>query len=69
MVAETFTAPLYAPLADKFGRRTVLIPTLFGWGAFALAFGFATGPTMAVFWRGCRELHSAVPAEITSCTR
>lgn len=55
MVTEAFAVPLYAPLADKYGRRTVLIPILLLWGIFALAFGFATTPWNAVVLRGCCE--------------
>jgi MFS family permease len=55
MVTESFVAPLYAPLADKYGRRTVLIPLLVLWGLFALGFGFATSPWGAVIWRACCE--------------
>lgn len=58
MVTESIAAPIYAPLADRFGRRVVLIPVLAMWGVFALGFGFANTPLMAVFLRGCCRSHA-----------
>lgn len=56
MVTEALAAPLYAPLADRFGRRPVFIPLVFMWGVFALAFGFASSPWGVVFYRAALGL-------------
>lgn len=56
MVTESVAAPLYAPLADRLGRRTVFVPLVGLWGAFSVAFGFAQSPWGAIFFRACCEL-------------
>jgi MFS family permease len=55
MVTESLAAPMYAPLADRYGRRTVLIPILVMWGVSALSFGFVWSPGSAVFLRAACE--------------
>lgn len=52
MVTESIAAPLYAPLADRFGRRTVFVPLVGLWGVSALIFGFAHSPWSTVVLRG-----------------
>ncbi|KAL1413255.1 DNA ligase (ATP) [Vanrija albida] len=51
MVTEAITAPMYAPLADRYGRRAVFIPLVALWGVFSLAFGFASNAVTAVLMR------------------
>ena len=55
MVAEACSAPFYAPLADKVGRRPVFITLLALWAIGGVAFGFCTTVWTAVLmrtWRG-----------------
>ncbi|KAL7418720.1 hypothetical protein Q5752_006403 [Cryptotrichosporon argae] len=56
MVTEAVSAPLYAPVADRLGRKPVFVPILALWGIFATAFGFASGPWSTVVLRGCLGL-------------
>jgi MFS family permease len=52
MVAEAISAPLYAPLADRIGRRPIIIFLLFLWGFFAVGFGLVQNVWSAVLVRG-----------------
>lgn len=54
MAAEGITAPMYAPLSDKIGRRPIIITLLFFWGIFAIGFGLVGSVWAAVIMRGCR---------------
>lgn len=56
MVTEAISAPIYAPLADRYGRRPVFILLVFLWGVFALAFGYASGPWEVVLFRAALGL-------------
>lgn len=55
MCCEAITAPIYAPLADRLGRRPVFLGCLFFWGIFAVCFGFVQSVGMAIVMRGCCE--------------
>jgi MFS family permease len=55
MVCEAFTAPLYAPLADRLGRRPVLLVCLLFWGVFAVCFGLVQSVWATIVMRGTRE--------------
>ncbi|TXT16068.1 hypothetical protein VHUM_00571 [Vanrija humicola] len=48
MVTEAVTAPMYAPLADRYGRRAVFVPLVALWAVLALAFGFVKSAVSAV---------------------
>ncbi|RSH81462.1 hypothetical protein EHS25_006819 [Saitozyma podzolica] len=52
MVCEAFTAPLYAPLADRLGRRPVLLVCLLFWGVFAVCFGLVQSVWATIVMRG-----------------
>jgi MFS family permease len=54
MVCEAFTAPLYAPLADRLGRRPVLLVCLLFWGLFAVCFGVVQSVWATIVMRGTR---------------
>lgn len=53
MITEAVTAPMYAPLADRYGRRAVFVPLVALWAVFALAFGFVRSALSAVLLRAC----------------
>lgn len=53
MVTESLSAPIYAPLADRFGRRPVLILLEIMWGVFGVAFGFSSTVWVVIILRGC----------------
>lgn len=55
MVTEAITAPLYAPLADRLGRRPVLLVLLFFWFIFACLFGLVNSVLLTVLCRGARK--------------
>ncbi|GFZ52020.1 hypothetical protein JCM24511_09792 [Saitozyma sp. JCM 24511] len=52
MVCEALTAPLYAPLADRLGRRPVLLVCLLFWGLFAVCFGLVQSVWATIVMRG-----------------
>ncbi|OXG20565.1 hypothetical protein C366_02100 [Cryptococcus neoformans Tu401-1] len=56
MVTESLSAPIYAPLADRFGRRPVLIVLEIMWGVFGVAFGFSSTVWVVIILRGCLGL-------------
>ncbi|WWD22504.1 hypothetical protein CI109_106997 [Kwoniella shandongensis] len=56
MVTESIAAPLYAPIADRFGRRPVLIALEMMWGVFGIAFGFSKTVWMVIVIRSCLGL-------------
>ena len=56
MITEAFTAPLYAPLADRIGRRPVIIVLEVLFGFLAISFGFVESAWSAVLVRACCEL-------------
>ncbi|WVQ78021.1 hypothetical protein IAT38_000102 [Cryptococcus sp. DSM 104549] len=56
MVTEALSAPLYAPLADKFGRRPVMITLQLLWGVFGVGFGFARTVWGVIILRACLGL-------------
>lgn len=62
MCCEAITAPIYAPLADRLGRRPVFLSCLFFWGIFAVCFGFVRSVGMTIVVRGCCE-SQAIRAE------
>ncbi|WWC66835.1 uncharacterized protein I206_100742 [Kwoniella pini CBS 10737] len=41
MATEAMSAPFYGPIADRYGRRPVLILLNAMWGVFGIAFGFS----------------------------
>lgn len=53
MVTESLSAPIYVPLADRFGRRPVLIVLEVMWGVFGVAFGFSSTVWAVIILRGC----------------
>ena len=55
MVTEAITAPIYAVLGDRFGRRPVILILLFLWGIAAIGFGLVQTVLATVVMRGCRE--------------
>jgi MFS family permease len=57
MITEAMTAPLYAPLADRYGRRPVFMTCVFLWGVGAISFGFVGTVIGTVVGRGfCKSL-------------
>ncbi|OCF44118.1 hypothetical protein I317_02072 [Kwoniella heveanensis CBS 569] len=56
MGTEAISAPFYGPLADRFGRRPVLIVLELLWGVFGTLFGFSTSVWMAIMMRGALGL-------------
>lgn len=46
------TAPLFAPLADKYGRRPVFLTCVFMWGVGAVSYGLVSTVLGAVVGRG-----------------
>ncbi|WVQ80872.1 hypothetical protein IAT38_002979 [Cryptococcus sp. DSM 104549] len=56
MVTESVSAPLYAPLANRFGRRPVLIVLEVMWGLFGMAFGLSKTVSAVIMARGCLEV-------------
>ncbi|KAI9635727.1 major facilitator superfamily domain-containing protein [Dioszegia hungarica] len=52
MISEAISAPLFAPLADSYGRRPVFLICVFLWGAGAVSFGFVGSVMAAVVCRG-----------------
>lgn len=60
MVTEAFSAPLYAPLADRVGRRPVILVLIVIWGILAMGFGLVKTVWAAVLLRGgCRWMNGA----------
>lgn len=55
MVTEAIAAPLYAPLADRIGRRPIVLTLTAIWAIFAIGFGLVQSVWAAVFMRGCRK--------------
>ena len=55
MVTEAIIAPMYAPLADRVGRRPVMLTLTALWGVFAVGFGLVQSVWAAIVMRGCRE--------------
>ncbi|WVQ76195.1 hypothetical protein IAR50_005857 [Cryptococcus sp. DSM 104548] len=53
MATESISAPLYAPLADRYGRRPVLIGLEILWGVFGLLFGFSRTVWTVIIFRMC----------------
>jgi MFS family permease len=56
MLAEAITAPMYAPLADKVGRRPVILVLLVFWSIGGFGFGLCQSVTQAILMRAWREL-------------
>jgi len=56
MVTEAISAPLYAMLADRIGRRPIEIALLILWSGFAMGFGLVENVWSAVIVRGCCEM-------------
>jgi MFS family permease len=52
MITEACSAPLFAPLADRYGRRPVFLSCVFLWGVGAIAFGLVKSVLAAVAMRG-----------------
>lgn len=55
MVTETFVAPLYGPISDRYGRRSIFLTAVLFFGVFAIGFGFASSVWMVIMLRACRE--------------
>ncbi len=55
MWAESITAPMYAPLSDRIGRRPIIIVLTFLFGVFAVGFGLVQSVWAAVVVRACRK--------------
>jgi MFS family permease len=55
MVAEALSAPLYAPLSDKIGRRPIIVVLLIFWAVGGLGFGLCRSVWSAVVMRAWRE--------------
>ncbi|ORY34238.1 major facilitator superfamily domain-containing protein [Naematelia encephala] len=53
MVTEACCAPLYAPIADRLGRRPIILVLIFLFGVCAIAFGFVKDVWSAVIVRAC----------------
>lgn len=51
MIAEATTAPLYAPLSDKIGRRPIIVVLLVFWSVGGLGFGLCQSVWSAVLMR------------------
>ncbi|OCF59654.1 hypothetical protein L486_02326 [Kwoniella mangroviensis CBS 10435] len=56
MGTEAISAPFYGPLADKYGRRPVLISLMSMWGVFGVAFGFCKSVWSTIILRGALGL-------------
>ncbi|WVR03616.1 hypothetical protein IAU60_000608 [Kwoniella sp. DSM 27419] len=56
MGAEAMAAPFYGPLADRLGRRPVMIVLMLLWGVFGVAFGFTRTVWGVIFTRGALGL-------------
>lgn len=54
MATEAISAPFYAPIGDRYGRRPVVLILIAFWGLFAMGFGLSTSVITAVLMRGCR---------------
>ena len=54
-----FGSLIYGPLADRFGRKGVLVPALFAYVAFSIGCGLATSFPMLLALRFCHGLVSA----------
>jgi len=55
MVAEAVSAPFYAPLSDKLGRRPVILVLLVLWAIGGIGFGLCESVWTAVAMRAYRE--------------
>jgi len=55
MVAEAVSAPFYAPLSDKLGRRPVILVLLVLWAVGGVGFGLCQSVWSAVAMRAYRE--------------
>ncbi|ODN96307.1 hypothetical protein I350_08329 [Cryptococcus amylolentus CBS 6273] len=53
MATESVSAPFYGPLADRYGRRPVLIGLEILWGVFGLLFGFSRTVWTVIIFRMC----------------
>jgi MFS family permease len=62
MITEAITAPLYAPLADKVGRRPVIVVLLSFWAVGGVAFGLCKHVWSTVLTRGFRKLAAVLPS-------
>lgn len=51
MLSEATTAPFYAVLGDRVGRRPVIIVLIFLFGLLGMAYGFVTSVWMAILGR------------------
>ncbi|WWC85817.1 uncharacterized protein L201_000684 [Kwoniella dendrophila CBS 6074] len=56
MATEAMSAPFYGPLADRYGRRPVIISLMSMWGVFGVAFGFCKNVWSAIILRGALGL-------------
>lgn len=63
MLTEAMTAPLFAPLADRYGRRPMFLICVFFWGIGAGLFGFVGNVYLTVLARGFRELQKGQTIE------
>ena len=68
-MAETISAPLYAPLADRVGRRPVFLLLLGLWAVGALGFGFCTYVWTAILVRGWRECERGIMTDFSRFSR
>lgn len=55
MLSEAFSAPLYAPLADRVGRRPVILVLLVFWIIGGFGFGLCSSVFQAVVMRAWCE--------------
>lgn len=58
MVTEALSAPLYAPLSDRIGRRPIIVVLLIFWAIGGLGFGLCQSVWSAVLMRAWRESRS-----------
>ncbi|WWC58113.1 uncharacterized protein I303_100648 [Kwoniella dejecticola CBS 10117] len=56
MATEAMSAPIYGPLADKYGRRPVMICLNAMWGVFGIAFGLSKTVYTAIMFRAALGL-------------
>jgi MFS family permease len=54
MVTEAISAPFYAPLSDRFGRRPVVLVLLVLWAVGGAGFGLCESVWSAVAMRAYR---------------
>jgi MFS family permease len=69
MIAEATSAPLYAPLADKVGRRPVIVVLLFCWTFGGFAFGLCTSVWAVIVTRAWREYIGVITVTASRSSR